>query len=165
MRAREGLPTEVGRPPRDDSGVSVVGRLLWVGAVAGLVIGGAAAVALTGSADLTYAVGSFSLGAMIGAVAGVTVQLLNAALLHAAREARPRLRLTPMRLLLVPLPASVASLLPWLCLTSGPGPGGPVASAWVVVLLTGAVSAVGAWVFAPWCLVPITPRAEPPSER
>ena len=93
------------------------------------------------------------------------MQILNAGLLHAARKGRPETRLTAMGLLLMLLPASgaVAPAVAVHHLVAGRA--GLTATEWAVVLIAGALSAVAAWVFAPWCLGPIAPRGGPPTER
>jgi drug/metabolite transporter (DMT)-like permease len=156
---------EIVRVPHDDSGVSVLGRLLWVGVVAGLVMGGLAGAVLFAGGDFSYAVGGFSIGAMVGIVAGVAVQILNAVALHTARKARPELARAATRRLLLPLPPAAAALLPWLFSASGPGWIAFTAAQWATVLVVGVLSAGAAWVFAPWCLEPITPRREVTANR
>lgn len=160
MRGGEETGIERVRLPHDASGVSVLGRLLWVGVVAGLVIGGLAGAVLFAAGDLSYAVGGFSMGVMVGIIAGVAVQILNAAALHSARKARPELGRAAMRRLLLPLPAAGAVLVPWLFSTSGPGWIAFTAAGWAAVLVAGVLSAVAAWICAPWCLQPIVPRLQ-----
>ena len=63
------------------AGVSVLARLLWAGVVAGFGIGGLVAVALFARAGLDEALMIFSFGGVVGVVAGVAAQVLNAVVL------------------------------------------------------------------------------------
>ena len=129
---------------RDDSGVAAVGRLLWVGVVAGVLIGGLVAALVSGDVDI------FSIGAMVGAVAGATIQAVNAAVLFAARR-RHRSPSGPlMRAVVVPLPAAGALATSLLMNASYSARG------WFVVIGGAAAAALVAWLVAPWCLSPIT---------
>lgn len=149
MQPVEPSPTDAPSTHRDSSGVSVLGRLLWVGVLGGLVIGGVASAVLFRTA-LTYAVDGFSIGAAVGGVVGVGVQVLSAGALLAARRARPGLGLTRMRLVLVPLPVAAGIGLPAL-----------LGIPWAGALALGGVTAVVAWVLAPWCLAPVAPSGGP----
>jgi drug/metabolite transporter (DMT)-like permease len=164
MRQGEVAGTENVGAQRDDSGVSVLGRLLWVGVVAGLFIGALAGVMTFAEGGPSYAVAGFSIGAVVGIVAGLAVQVLNAAVLRWARGARQGLGRAAMRRLLVPLPVAGALLVPWLLSTSGPTWLSYPAAGWPVMLVAGVLSAGVAWSSAPWSLEPIAPRrASPPA--
>ncbi|MDT0165480.1 hypothetical protein Q9R32_07915 [Actinotalea sp. AC32] len=140
--------------PRDDrAGLTVLGRLLWVGVVAGLLVGGLSGAALSWATP-QYAVGAFSAGAVVGGGAGVAVQVANAVVLHGVVRARPRLDGTRRRVLLVPLPALTGVAL--LLALGAPGVAG---------LAVGALCVAVAWLLAPWCLAPAErARAHPRSD-
>lgn len=139
---------------RADAGVSVVGRLLWVGVVAGLLIGGLVAALLSGDADF------FSIGAMVGVVAGVVVQALTAVALFAVRRASARPGLSAMRALFAPLPTAGALAIPWLLFGASFSAGG-----WLVAVGGGATAAGVAWLVAPGCLAPIARREHDVAHR
>lgn len=149
---------EVVRARHDDVAVSVLGRLLWVGVVAGLVIGGLAGTVLPAGGDISFAVGGFAIGAMAGLVAGVIVQALNAVALQSARTLRPSLAPTAMRILLVPLPAVAAGAVLWSLSTAGPGWIAFAAPTWAAVLTAGALGGCASWIAGPWCLAPVASR-------
>ncbi|GGC17124.1 hypothetical protein [Cellulomonas carbonis] len=110
--------------------------------MAGLLIGGLSGAALSWATPW-YAVGGFSVGAMVGGAAGVAVQVANAVVLHAALRARPRLDGARRRLVLVPLPGLAGSALAL-----------AVGAPWVGALALGTLCAAAAWLLAPWCLAP-----------
>ena len=144
MSADETPADATARRARDDAGLSVLGRLLWVGVVAGLLLGGLVAALVSGEVDL------FSIGAMVGALAGVTVQALTSGVLFAARRALGGLSAPQTRALLVPLPAAGALVAPVIFSASY------TAAGWLVVIGGAAAAALVAWLAAPWCVAPIT---------
>jgi hypothetical protein len=132
--------TETVRVGHDDPGLVMLGRLLMVGMGAGALIGGLVVVTI----DPALAVDGFWIGAMVGIVAGVAAQVLNAVVLHLARRARPALGRTATRLVLAPVPVAAAVLLAW-----------HVSAGGLAVLVAGALSAATSWAAAPWCLTPM----------
>lgn len=138
------------------AGVSVLARLLWVGVVAGLMIGGLVAAALFAEAGLSEALDAIAVGALVGVVVGVAVQVLNAAVLHAVRRVRRELEATALRLVLMPLPTAGALILPAL-LVAADADGVVSAMQWLPVVSAGVLGAATAWLLSPWCLAPIAP--------
>ena len=143
MDGMDEADTETVRVSHDDPSLVTLGRLLLVGVAAGAVIGGLVVV----TTDPVDAVDTFWIGAMIGIVAGVAAQVLNAVALHLVRKARPVLGRTATRLVLIPVPVAAALLLAWQ-LSAGP-------REVMAVLVAGALSAATAWVASPWCLEPV----------
>lgn len=138
------------------AGVFVLARLLWVGVVAGLMIGGLVAAALFSDAGLSEVLNAFAVGAVVGVVVGVAVQVLNAAVLHAVRRVRRDLEATALRLVLMPLPTAGALVLPAL-LVAADADEAISAAQWLPVVMAGALGAATAWLLSPWCLAPVAP--------
>lgn len=141
----DGADAETVRVRHDDPSLVMLGRLLLVGMGAGAAIGGLVVVTV----DPAFAVDTFWIGAMVGIVAGVAAQVLNAVALHLVRKARPALGRTATRLVLAPVPVAATLVLAWR-LSAGPREA-------VAVLVAGALSAATAWVASPWCLEPVSP--------
>jgi hypothetical protein len=119
-----------------------------------MVIGGL--VAALASGDAVF----FSIGAMVGAVAGVVVQALEAVVLFAVRRVSARTGFSAMRALLVPLPTAGAVVIPWLLVGTSSS-----AAGWLAMIGSGATATVVAWLVAPWCLAPIAGREHAVSHR
>ncbi|MBO1752070.1 hypothetical protein J4G33_09670 [Actinotalea sp. BY-33] len=156
MRTGEDPRADVALGEQHVPGFAVLGRLLWAGLLAGFAIGGVTMVVAGGPEDVLLALGYAPVAAMVGLVAGLAVQVLNASVLHIARALRPEMRPAAMRLVLLPLPVLGAMLAPYVILSSGGGWGAVTALGWVGVLVAGGLGAVAVWVAAPWCLAPLT---------
>lgn len=132
-----------------------LGRLLLVGLGAGLVIGGVVVQSAFGWSG-PYA-GAFFPGAIVGMFLSIVVQGLNATVLQLARRFRPDLGLVAMRALLVPLPVIMTLTVELWLFSNAP-------SVLPFIVLGAVLSAVTAWVGAPWCLMPLQAQRKLPGQ-
>jgi hypothetical protein len=91
-------------------------------------------------------------GAIVGMFLSIVVQCLNATVLQLALKFSPDLRPVAMRALLVPLPVITPLAVGLWVFSETPGAGMELLQ---VTALGALLSAVTAWVGAPWCLMPL----------
>jgi len=126
------------------------GRLLAVGAAAGLLLGSTVVLVLGGASEGALALAALPVAWVVGIPAGVVVQAVNmVVVLPLARWFDLRI----IRYLLIPIP--VVGAYPWLVVGSFDDDAAP----YVVSILLGGAALI-AWWLGPWCL---RPEASAPS--